>query len=296
MNDEWLVLANPGAGEGAAVSRASTALRLLRAENIRARLVVPTSAEELRACARQGVAEGCSVIVASGGDGTVHQVLQEVAQSDTALAVLPSGTGDDIARSLGIPRDTVLGVVRAWLAGEQHVDAAFVAGCQTWFLGVLSTGFDSRVNEQANARPGGRERYLIAMLQQLRDLRPIEYDVDVDATSIHGPAHLVCVGNGRSYGAGMQVCPQADLQDGLLDLIWLDPIPRGRFLRFFPRVYTGTHVTRPEVMSMRGRHIVITAPGQVAYADGERLGALPVEITSMPRAVRVRAPILASPT
>jgi diacylglycerol kinase (ATP) len=296
MNDTWLLLANPGAGRGRAVSRAATALRLLNANGVSARLVVPTSAAELRMCARQAVSDGYAVVVASGGDGTVHQVLQEVAQTPTALAVLPAGTGDDIARSLGMPRDSVSNVVTAWLSGDEYIDAAFVSSHDTWFLGVLSAGFDSRVNEIANARSGGRERYLIAMLQQLRDLQAIEYDVQVDAASLHGPAHLVCVGNGRSYGAGMLVCPQADLHDGLLDLIWLDPIPRGKFLRFFPRVYSGSHIIRPEVVSLRGVDIVIRAPGQVAYADGERLGPLPIEITSMPKAVRVRAAAGASPT
>jgi diacylglycerol kinase (ATP) len=296
MSDEWLLLANPRAGRGTGGGRAAAALRVLRGEGIPARLAVPASASELRARAREAVAAGVPVIVASGGDGTVHHVLQEVAQTPTALAVLPSGTGDDLARSLGTPRGNVEQVVHSWLAWEQSVDAAFSRSHDTWFLGVLSTGFDSRVNEQANIRSGGRVRYLGAMMHQLRDLQPIEYDVRIDDCALQGPAHLVCVGNGRSYGAGMLICPEADLGDGLLDVIWLDPISRGRFLRFFPRVYAGTHVHRAEVQSLRGVNIAINAPGQVAYADGERLGVLPIEITVMPQAVRVRAPGVPAPT
>jgi diacylglycerol kinase (ATP) len=235
-------------------------------------------------------------LVACGGDGTVHLALQAVAGTQTPLGVVPLGTGDDNARLLGIPRgdlgaaaDVIAhGTVRTWDAAE--VVAA--DGERRWFLGVLSSGFDSLVNERANRMswPKGQARYLVGIVAELRTFRPVPYRVVLDGTEIRGLGMLVAVGNGSSYGGGMQVCPGAQPDDGLLDLTWLHELGKPTFLRVFPRVYKGTHVEHPAVSTHRVTRITLDAPGQVAYADGERIGPLPIEVTVRPGALRVLVP------
>jgi diacylglycerol kinase (ATP) len=161
-------------------------------------------------------------------------------------------------------------------------------GVERFFLGVLSTGFDSSVNERANALPRlGGQRYTVAIARELASFRPLQYDVDIDGVPVRGPAMLVSVGNGPRYGGGMRVCPAAVPDDGLLDVTWLSAVSKATFLRVFPSVFKGTHVEHPSVRTYRGRSLFISAPGQIAYADGERIGPLPVQIDVRPGTLRV---------
>jgi len=157
---------------------------------------------------------------------------------------------------------------------------------------VLSAGFDAIVNERANRmrRPRGRSRYTIALLVELARLRPIEYRLVIDGEELRERALLVSVGNNTSLGGGMRVTPDALLDDGLLDVMIVRPLARLAFLRIFPRVFAGTHVTDPRVVMRRGRSIRIEADGIVAYADGERIAPLPIDVTVEPGALRVLAP------
>ena len=161
-------------------------------------------------------------------------------------------------------------------------------GVERFFLGVLSTGFDSSVNERANAmRRLAGHRYNIAIVRELASFRALDYDVVIDGVRERAPGMLVSVGNGSRYGGGMRICPDALSDDGLLDVTWLGAVSKPTFLRVFPSVFRGTHVEHPAVRTFRGRSIRIAAEGQIAYADGERIGPLPVEIEVRPSALRV---------
>jgi diacylglycerol kinase (ATP) len=118
-------------------------------------------------------------------------------------------------------------------------------------------------------------------------LRPRHYSLDLDGKKFEVDANLVAVANGESLGGGMRICPDASLTDGQLDIAWLAPVTRRRFLQLFPKVFSGTHVGEPEVTIRRARHVRLDSPDIVAYADGERVGPLPVEIEVVPEAVRV---------
>ena len=161
-----------------------------------------------------------------------------------------------------------------------------------WFAGVLGSGFDSMVNERANRMswPSGRSRYNLAILAELRTFRPVPYELVLDGEPWATEAMLVAVGNGSSYGGGMRVCPDARLDDGLLDITVLGPISKPEFLRVFPTVYKGTHVRHPAVTVRRARRITLTSPGVTAYADGERVSVLPVTCDAVPDGMRVFAP------
>jgi diacylglycerol kinase (ATP) len=295
VTDVWLI-ANPDAGAGRATRFAGEALDLLREAGIPCRLVTPDSAHASTLAAREAVGSGATAVLACGGDGTVHAVLQGLVGSQVPLGIIAAGSGDDIAAGLGYPTRSIgeemAAVIRALREDRvRSVDvgeARLVDGTLQWFLGVLTTGFDSSVNERANRMTRLRgQRYNIAMLLELAAFRPLEYVVTIDGHRIVDPGMLVSVGNGPQYGGGMLICPDAVPDDGLLDVTWLGALSRRSLLRLFPTVYKGTHVRNPAVRTFRGRALRIEAPGQVAYADGERIGPLPVEIDVRRSALRV---------
>lgn len=253
--------------------------------------------ELLRREAGRALESGPDALVVVGGDGMVNLGVNLVAQTDIALGIVPSGTGNDLADGLGIPTadtDAAIARVLAALQAEpRRIDAGIVrhGELSTWFGGVLSAGFDATVNERANlmTRPRGRSRYVIALLRELATLHPIPYTVVADGVPIQRDALLIAVANNRSIGGGMRVVPHASLDDGMLDLFIVKDMPRWRFLRLFPKVFSGTHTGRAEVSFEPVHTVTIDAPGVVAYADGERIGPLPVEVSVVPGALLVLA-------
>jgi diacylglycerol kinase (ATP) len=159
------------------------------------------------------------------------------------------------------------------------------------FACVLSAGFDALVNERANHLPfpKGRHRYTLALLIELAKLKPLDYTLTLDGVRETGKFLLVAVANSRSFGGGMKVTPDASLEDGLLDVFTLDPLSRLNFLRIYPRVFKGLHVSDRRVHIRRASRVRVESLGVVAYADGERLGPLPTEVSVEPGALRVYA-------
>ncbi len=242
------------------------------------------------------IAQGIDVLAVVGGDGMAHLGVNLVAETTVPMALIAAGTGNDIARGLGLPvHDPVraadlvtTGVPRA-IDAVRHVDEH---GRPQWFAGVLGAGFDSLVNERANTWPWpkGQLRYNLAILRELPLFKAIPYVVTVDGVRHETRAMLVAVGNGPSYGGGMQVVPDAQMDDGLLDVLVLHEISTVEFLKVFPKVFKGAHVAHPAVEILRGREVRLEAAGIFAYADGERFAALPLTVQVVPGAVTVLAP------
>ncbi|MDH2430644.1 YegS/Rv2252/BmrU family lipid kinase [Sphaerisporangium sp. TRM90804] len=292
MAGELVLLVNPAARGGRSLRLLDPVVRRLREAGLPVSVIVGTSGQDALERACTAVAEGPEALVAFGGDGLVHLAVQAVAGTDVPLGVIPAGTGNDIARALGIPRADLVAAADVVAAGKTRtVDAARIGG-EEWFAGVMACGFDSRVNERANAMagPGGRGRYLLATLAELRSFTPLPFTIIADGEVLEREAMLVAVGNTSSYGAGMRVCPDAVPDDGLLDVVIVGPMAAGAFLRTFPRVYRGSHLTHPAVTVRRVRRVTLRAPGTVAYADGERVGPLPLTCAVEPGALRVLAP------
>jgi diacylglycerol kinase (ATP) len=269
---------------------------MLQRRNDRVLTVTATSGAHAQAMAHRLVADGVDALVVLGGDGTVGIALQAVAGSATALGIVPLGTGNDNAASLGLPvgnlRDAVAVIRDGHVRAIDAARARTADGEQRLFLGVLSSGFDAMVNERSQrllALPG-RSRYLAALAAELRSFRPVDFEIDIDGARLSGPAMFTAIGNGSRYGGGMRVCEGARMDDGLLTMTWIHPLPALRFVQAFPRVYRGTHTGLPQVSQHVGRRFVVRAPGQVAYADGERVGPLPVEVEVLPGAVRMLLP------
>ena len=286
------LLVNPTAGRGRAASLVEPVCDRLRAAGTHVRVLTGRDVREARTVTAAALADGLDGLVALGGDGLVNLAAQELVGTGTPLGIVPSGTGNDSARALGVPLDPRAAVDVVVDGRTRIVDVGRAGG--RVFLSVVSSGFDSRVNERANALtwPTGPTVYQVAMIQELRVFRPISYELVLDGDRLRTAAMLVAVGNGPSYGAGMRVCPAADLTDGLLDVTVVLPMPTWKFLRIFPSVYRGEHVKSPDVMTARAATVTVSAPGLTAYADGEPLGPLPITLESVPAALTAFVPAL----
>jgi diacylglycerol kinase (ATP) len=290
------LLANPAAGRGRYGGVLPAVLDRLAGSGRDVRPVVAGSAAEARAGAARAIADGAAALVAVGGDGTVHLALQAVAGRGVPLGIVPAGTGNDFAASVGLPGTPLAAadaVAAALATGRRRVlDLARLTtadGAVTWFGAVLAAGFDAVVNERANrmAFPRGARRYDVAIVAELLRLRPLRYRLVVDGEPCEVAAVLLAVANTPSYGGGMRICPAADPTDGLLDLVYAGPMGRAALMRIKPRVYAGTHVAHPAVVSLRARRVEIAGPPVVTYADGERVAALPVTVEAVPGALQL---------
>ena len=291
------IVINPTSGKGRSAKNAPLAVQRLRDRGVEVATLESGSAQESLELARQAVSGGLDALIACGGDGTVHLALQAVYGTDTVLGIIPVGTGDDIARALGLPRDDAVAAADVIADGRTRtvdyglIDAA--DGVQRAFLAVMSAGFDSEVTQRANTMtwPSGQSRYLLATVAELRVYKPAEFTITIDGVMTREQGMMLAIGNGPSYGGGMLVCPRADLDDGQLDLTFLSRTSKLTFLRTFPSVFKGTHIDRPFVRTLRGASIRVEAPEQTAYADGERVGPLPVDVRVVPHALTVFAPV-----
>lgn len=296
MPSEAVIIANPHAGGGRARKSALDAERILTSQGIRTTVHSPQSLNELHsvtACLKE---EKPAVVLACGGDGTVHQILQMTIPANLTLGIIPCGTGNDIARNIGLPTKVSKAYLEklAELIHNRHfdtVDAPMITreSITHWSLGVISIGFDSAVTERANSLKFGRGtlRYVIALLAELRPFTPHNFAVEIDGAIYTDPALLIAIGNGQHYGGGMCICPDASMTDEYLNITWIGRAPRRTVVRLFPGIYSGRHIKHELVKTYKAREVSITSCESVIYADGERIGPPPVHITVKPRAAKI---------
>lgn len=288
MARDLTVLSNPASGKGLAARTTDLVVARLQDAGFAVQRVQGRDADGAGELAQAAVDAGVETLVVVGGDGLVHIAVQALAHSGTALAVVPAGTGNDAARYLAVPRTDPLKAADVVVAGRRRVVDLARTG-PTYFLCVLSAGFDAVVNERANGMrwPRGQMRYNLATLAELRTFRALDYTLDLDGEVRRVSAMLVAVGNGPSFGGGLRICEGADLTDGLLDVVFFHPVTKPDLLRTYPRLFTGTHRDHPAYEHHRVRQVTVAAQGITAYADGERLGPLPMTITAQPGALHV---------
>jgi len=263
----------------------------LRQAGLRVQQLAGSTVAESARLADEAARSGVDALVVVGGDGMVHLALQALRGTDVALGVVPAGTGNDVARMLGVSRKDVRAAANTVIAGAtRRVDLADAAG--TRVATVVSTGFDAMVNERANAmtRPSGQLRYTLATVAELSVFRPIHYALELDGSAGELEAMLVAIGNGPSYGGGLQICAGAKPDDGLLDVVVIKPVTKLELVKVYPRLFTGGHVRHRAYERHQVRTVSVAAPGVVAYGDGERLGPLPITVRVVPQAVTVFVP------
>lgn len=273
----WLIAINPHSGNGRGSQVAAEVVRYLSLHDISYRSIAAASAEELStALTREIEDKSYQGLIAVGGDGLAHLVMQLCVPAGMPFAIIPAGTGNDFVRTLGWSLDEIEPLLeRITSTDPSPIDLGNVDS--EWFGAILSTGFDSIVNELANKLrwPSGPQRYNVAIALELPRFKPARYEITCDGETFTTEAMLVAIGNGKSYGGGMNICPQAQINDGLFDVIILEPVSKIEFLKVFPRVYSGSHISHPKIRSMRAKKVTINAKA-VAYADGERIGPAPI--------------------
>ena len=287
----YALIVNPDAGGGRAGKLVPRVEQAIAARGLAAHTVLTESLDHAVGTALQATASG-EVPVVMSGDGLIGQVGGVLAGTGARLGILPCGRGNDLARVLGIPRD-VEGAADVLAAGEvREIDVGEANGHR--FLGIASCGFDSEANQLANeARVlRGNLVYLYAALRALAAWKPARFSLRLDGAPRTFTGYSVGAANNKSYGGGMYAAPSAELDDGLLEVIWCEDLPKRRFLfTLLPRLFKGTHVELEEVVVERAREVEIAAERPFAvYADGDRLCDLPARVRLLPRALRVIAP------
>lgn len=291
------VLTNPASGHGNASHVAEHAIGRLNRRGIDVTAIVGSDAAHAGQLVREAVDRGTDALVVVGGDGVIGLAIQALAGTDIPLGIIPAGTGNDHAREYSIPTgdpEAAADVVAdGWV---RTVDLGRIEGADgtvKWFGTVLAAGFDSLVSDRANRMrwPRGRMRYNLAILAELSRLRPLPFRLVLDEKpEITGSFTFIAIGNTRSYGGGMRICPDADPTDGLLDVTMVASASRTRLVRLFPTVFKGTHIHLDEVSTDRARTVIVDSPGINAYADGDFAMPLPVTVSAVPGALGILVP------
>jgi diacylglycerol kinase (ATP) len=273
----WAIAVNPTSGHGRGIVVAKEVIDFFVKRKIEYQVFSGSSASALKSELEAFLdAAKCSGVISVGGDGLAHLVIQTTVPRHIPFAVMPAGTGNDIVRTLGWSLDDIENYLeKVTTTDAQPIDLGNVDS--EWFAAILSTGFDSVVNERANQLrwPKGPQRYNVAIALELPKFKPLEYEITTDTQTFTTKAMLIAIGNGKSYGGGMYVCPQAQLNDGLFDVMILEPVSKVEFLKVFPKVYSGSHISHPQVKIFRTKKISVSAKA-IAYADGERIGPAPI--------------------
>jgi diacylglycerol kinase (ATP) len=275
----WVIVINPVSGSGRGAILGTEVAGFFDAKGLKYQIITAASAQRLQIALTDCISknkENVRGVIAVGGDGLAHLVLQIVVPLNIPFTVIPAGTGNDFVRALGWSLKEVRHQLSSVISKPpQPIDLGLVDS--EWFGAVLSTGFDSVVNERANSMkwPKGPMKYNLAIAMELPKFKPLNYKIALDGQTIETEAMLIAIGNGNSYGGGMKVCPDAVMSDGLFDVMVLRPVSKAEFVRVFPKVFSGQHVQHRQVDIYRSSKVSLQAQA-VAYADGERIGGLPV--------------------
>lgn len=294
-----LVIVNPTAGGGRA-ARLVPWLQERLASRRDARLFVTRRAGEAEQLAAEAAAHGRDRVVAVGGDGTIQEVVNGVVGSgaSTAVGIVPVGSGNDLARSLGLPRDPAAAWTVAIGRGERPIDLLHATGGdgrRRWFGSAGGIGFDAQVAAAMATRAGwqrGQVGYLLTTLAELRRFANRRIELTVDGVTTTHQVLFVAIANGEYYGGGMRIAPGALLNDSMLDLCVVGDVSRLTALRQLANLYRGTHVDHPKVDLRRGRSVAVSGDSDtLVHLDGEPFGGLPLQVELHPGRITVAVPL-----
>jgi diacylglycerol kinase (ATP) len=292
-----VIIVNPTAGSGRAAKLVSW-IRERLAQRPDAELHVTVRGGDAEELASRAAADGCDRLVAVGGDGTVQEIVNGVITGGDppAIGIVPVGSGNDLARSLGLPTDAAEAWTIAMGRSTRPIDVALATngdGRHRWFASAGGIGFDAQVAAAMSSRRGwqsGRAGYLLTTLSELRRFDNRRLRIVLDGEELDRRALLVAIANGPFYGGGMRICPDAAPDDGWLDLCVVGDVSRLTAIRELPNLYRGTHVRNPAVSVHRARRVEVGGeePTHI-HLDGEPFGALPLRVEIHPASLEVAA-------
>ncbi len=306
---ETVFLVNPAAANGATGRRWPEYAHKAAGVGLEGDALISEDRGHLGALAREAAAAGARLLVVVGGDGALHEVangLEGVVDPPT-VALIPSGTGGDFVRTFGIPND-VTAAARIALAGETRTIDLGRVDYRSWdgtdgsalFANVASAGMSGAIAQRANDTSkalGAKASYLWATLAVFKGWSAVETRLTVDDERRSGPMFDVVVANGRFFGGGMKMCPDAVPDDGLLDVVTIGDVTKRDLVLTMPKIYRGTHLPHPKAEGLRGRVVSVETDEPVPVElDGEQPGTTPARFTVVPDAMRLRVPAPSVPT
>ncbi len=305
------VIVNPVSGRGRTGRIWPEIARFIEALGICADYVFTEGHRHAVTLASQAVKQGYERVVAVGGDGTNLEVIEGIAGSDILMGIIPSGTGNDLARSLGVPRDHFKACMLLREPGEgtdsrytgeypgrcvRRIDIGKIRNPDSkagWrhFANIAGIGFDAKIVKEVNDGAKwlkGTSAYLLTALKNLVGYSPVEMEISIDGNTFVREVALVAIGNGKYYGGGMMVTPGAVIDDGLFDICIAGDLTRLELVNMMIRVFSGEHVKHPKVEIVRGRNVLIRSKHEVwCQADGEIIGKAPLEFEVVPGSISV---------
>jgi YegS/Rv2252/BmrU family lipid kinase len=249
--------------------------------------------------AREATSSGYQFLVAVGGDGTVNEVANGILQSndscEATIGIISTGTGGDFIRTAGITKDYIKACASICGAKKRMIDVGVAEymkngePCRRYFINSAGIGFDAQAIEAASHLPkifGGTVPYVLGLLQSVISYKNKRVDVSIGDKSEQKRVLTMVMANGCYFGGGMCIAPNADIYDGLFDVVSVGDIGKIDLLKTFPKIYKGTHVTHPAVKIERASCVEINSPDKVYIeADGEFLGECPASFKIMPAAL-----------
>ena len=280
------VLVNPAANRGGGKASGEQVFSELSKRGIAVINLTGSTAQEAKEKAELAISEQeLSGVVAVGGDGTAQLAVNICVPNQIPMGLIPAGSGNDQARELNIPRDSIpkaIDLLVSNLENPRRVDVMKVKTStrEFWSLGSISAGFDALCAQRANGLrwPKGSNSYIAAMLLELPKFQPIEYHLDVDGEKRTLNAMLCGVANVKNFGGGMKISPESEITDGELEVFILHEVSRPRLLRIFPTVYEGKHTQFPEIEIFKARSVSISNDGFPMTCDGELIGPAPFSV------------------
>ena len=292
------VIINPIAGTGGRAgighARAMQATALFEARGLEVDVCVSASPGHARDLAAAALQRGASTVVAWGGDGTVNEVASALAFRDAALAIVPSGSGNGLARELGIPFDPAAAFTVAFDGHDQVIDAGELDG--RLFFNVAGIGLDAEVAHQFAAgglKRRGLARYIEITARQLWAYQPEAYTIEIDGTAMQQTSLIVALANARQYGNGAIIAPEARVDDGQIDVVVVAARSPWRVLVQVPRIFLGQIARVPGVTIRTAREVAITSARPIRYhVDGEpNVGGARLTGRVRPAALRIKVPV-----
>jgi len=280
------VLINQLARRGKGAKAASLIFQCLEELDAGYALVPGETLPEVKHNLQELIEQGAERVIVAGGDGIIHHAIQSIATTETVLGIIPIGTGNDFCRALTIPTD-VEKAVRASLEEPRSIDLLKVN--DRWVASVMTFGFSSDVNVRAERMrwPTGPSRYTVSTLASLRSLSSKFVSFSIDDVPFERDVSLWNVANTSDFGGGMKIAPSANPFDGIANLTLVSKVGRFELLRFFRRVFSGSHMSHPKVEGLEGKRIVLKTAGLGLWADGEFIGESPATIDLVPNAIQL---------
>ena len=296
-------LVNPASANGSTGRRWPELARRAAAAGLDGATLFSERQGHLAELAREAALDGAELLVVVGGDGSVNEVVNGLAGlgRQPEVAVVPRGTGWDFSRTFGIPRridDAVQvaleGDVRTIDLGRASYRAWDGSDATAWFANVASAGMSGAIAQRANETTkalGGKASYLWATFAVFSGWAATEIEVAVDGERRAGPMFDVVIANGRFFGGGLEICPEAEPDDGLFDVLTIGDVTKRDLVQTMPKMYRGTHLPHPKAELLRGSSVTVTSETPLPIElDGEQPGTTPATFEVAAGALRLRVP------